>query len=282
MLAALAPHTAVAPIALAINTHADGDHWWGNAELPAGCEVLASAPTLAAMRDEAPPKRLAGLARTSSASGRLPGRLGQMGRYVGAMLSPFAFDEVTLRFPDRTFTGSTEEVVGGRRAVVTDHGAAHTGSDSVVHVPDAGVVYAADLLFVGITPVMWHGPVGNWIAALEWLLALDAETFVPGHGPVAGRADVEALHGYWTWLAAAVAAHHGAGRGTLETRRRLIREPEFAAYRGWVSPERMQISVSAIHSELSGGGPLPTAPLARARIFDQVASLGLELAAGRV
>lgn len=282
MLAALAPHTAAAPIALAFNTHSDGDHWWGNAELPAGCEILASAPTLAAMREEAPPKRLDGMARMSRVTGRLPGRLGRMGRYVGAMLSPFAFDEVELRFPDRSFAGESEEVVGGRRVVMADYGAAHTGSDCVVHVPDAGVVYTADLLFVGVTPAMWHGPAGNWIAALERLLALDAETFVPGHGPVCGRDEIERQHAYWTWLAAAVERHHAAGRGTLETGRRLIREPEFAAYGDWVCPERMQISVCVIHRHLSGKGVMPGGPVARGRVFDQVAALGLELASGRV
>lgn len=282
MLDAMAAHTRAAPIALAVNTHADGDHWWGNAELPAGCEILASAATLAAMREEAPPRRLAALGRTARAAGRIPGRPGRMGRYVGAMLAPFAFGDVELRHPGRSFSGDSEEDVGGRRAIVGDYGSAHTVSDAVVHVPDAGVVYTADLLFIGVTPVMWHGPVGNWIAALERLLALDAETFVPGHGPVATRADVEALHGYWSWLAAAVAAQRTQGLGPLATSRRLIRAPEFAAYRDWVSPERMQISVAAIHSELSGSGPLPTTPLARARIFDQVAALGLELASGGV
>lgn len=40
---------------------------------------------------------------------------------------------------------------------------------------------------------MWHGPLENWLTALGTLLALDADTFVPGHGPVGGRAEIEAL-----------------------------------------------------------------------------------------
>ena len=40
MLAAMAPLTADAPIATLVNSHSDGDHWWGNQEL-AGAEIVA-------------------------------------------------------------------------------------------------------------------------------------------------------------------------------------------------------------------------------------------------
>ena len=34
MLDEMAAHTEGAPVRVAVNTHSDGDHWWGNAELP--------------------------------------------------------------------------------------------------------------------------------------------------------------------------------------------------------------------------------------------------------
>ena len=44
MLAGLAPVTADCPITTLVNTHANGDHWFGN-ELVTGAEIIASAPT---------------------------------------------------------------------------------------------------------------------------------------------------------------------------------------------------------------------------------------------
>jgi cyclase len=46
---------------------------------------------------------------------------------------------------------------------------------------------------IGVTPVMWTGPMRRWRAALERLIDTGAQTFVPGHGPVCGIAEVERL-----------------------------------------------------------------------------------------
>jgi len=80
MLDAISPHTDRAPISLLINTHPDGDHWWGNAELP-GAEALASDSCATAMREEATPEKLLALRRVAQLSGRVPGRAGAVGRY---------------------------------------------------------------------------------------------------------------------------------------------------------------------------------------------------------
>lgn len=280
-LAAAAPQLAVAPIRLVVNTHSDGDHWWGNAEMPAGAEIVTGAASLEAMRAEASPAELGRLGALGRRAGPLPGPVGAMGRYVGAMLAPFAFGDVTLRLPDRTFTGQAEEAVGGRTLRLIEVGPAHTAGDLVVHVPDAGVVYAADILFVDATPVMWIGPVEGWIAALDTLLGLEADTFVPGHGPVTDRAGVQAVRDYWEWLRGIVAHAHGAGRSPLDAARAAARDDEFARYRGWVRPERMLISVTTIHRALSGRGPVGHSPVTRGRLFADVAKLGRELEAGR-
>eukprot|EP00959_Pyramimonas_sp_CCMP1952_P031910 669535-Pyramimonas_sp.AAC.1 len=41
-----------------------------------------------------------------------------------------------------------------------------------------------DLLFLGTSPIMWHGPTQNFVDALDVLSALDVDFFIPGHGPV--------------------------------------------------------------------------------------------------
>lgn len=272
MLEAFAPLTASAPITLVINTHPDVDHWWGNSELP-GAEVLASARAAHAMHDELAPKRMLALRRLSALTGRIPGRAGGGGRYVADMLAPFAIDKVALRFPDRTFTARRSEVVGGRELELIDYGSAHTASDSIVFVPDARVVYTGDLLFAGVTPVMWHGPVAAWLDALSAITALEADVFVAGHGTVSTRAELEELQRYWTWLAGAVATHRHTGRDAFETAVTLARSAEFTTFARWENPERLYINVATIARQLDGLGPIPATPLARAKAFDGVARL---------
>jgi cyclase len=277
MLAAVRPQTDRAPISLLFNTHPDVDHWWGNAELP-GAEILASAASATAMRQEATPEQMLMMRRVAQLSGRIPGRAGLVGRYVGTMLAPFALQEVTLRFPDRTYTERRSETIGGRELEFIDFGSAHTVSDSVVLVPDARVVFTGDLLFNRVTPVMWHGPVAGWLTALTALMALEADVFVAGHGPVGTRSELQALHDYWSWLSDAVRSGRGAGHGTLELAKRLCATSEFAAFGGWENPERLFVNVATLEREFRGLGPIPASPMARARAFDGVATLAAHLA----
>jgi cyclase len=273
------PTPTTTPIGLVINTHSDGDHWWGNAEAPRDAEIVTSEASRATMRKEQPPAALARLRTLAKLGSRLPGDVGLMGSYVNAMLEPFAFEQVQLRMPDRAFSGRETETVGGRELRLIEVGPAHTPGDLIVHVPDAGVVFAADMLFIGVTPVMWRGPLKNWLNALDLMLELDVETFIPGHGQVCGRTEVQLLRDYWVWLESAVVAAHGAGRSPLEASRAIARSAEFERYRDWGCAERMVISVTAIHRALSGEQPIAETALARGRLFAQVAKLGQELRA---
>jgi cyclase len=78
----------------------------------------------------------------------------------------------------------------------------HTPGDLMVLVDDAEVLFTGDICFFGVTPLAFGGDPAAWAAVLETLPDL-AETFVPGHGPMGGPDDIEALAGY---LSACVAA----------------------------------------------------------------------------
>jgi glyoxylase-like metal-dependent hydrolase (beta-lactamase superfamily II) len=283
MLQAMEPHTEKAPIELVVNTHSDGDHWWGNADAPQTAEILTSQASLDAMREEAPPKALARMKQltgvTRHVPGVVPGGIGPMGRYVSEMLAPFAFDEVTTRLPDRAFSGRAVEQVGGREIELIEVGPAHTPGDLMVFVRDARTVFAADILFFDATPVMWFGPLENWLAALDLLLGLEADTFVPGHGPVGGREQIEGLRDYWHWLGEGVTKAHERGLSAREAARELADDTGFERFSGWECPERMLISVTTVHRALSGEGRIPSTPQGRASVFAEVAKLERRLRA---
>ena len=89
-------------------------------------------------------------------------------RYRGADI---AFDErVTLR-------------LGNRDAEVLWLGRANTGGDAVVHVPDAKILVAGDVL-VHPFPFATQSYIGEWAAVLRKIEAMDLAAIVPGHGLV--------------------------------------------------------------------------------------------------
>jgi glyoxylase-like metal-dependent hydrolase (beta-lactamase superfamily II) len=102
-----------------------------------------------------------------------------------------ALKRTVITPPDRLVTTRDELDLGGRTAVLVHPGPAHTDHDLVVHVRDAGIVFAGD--------VVEHGPAGfttgsfsdetdlpGWPVALEAILALEPRIVVPGHGDAVG------------------------------------------------------------------------------------------------
>jgi cyclase len=207
MLDRFTDHTRTAPIATVVNTHANGDHCYGN-ELVTDVQVVASSATAAEMA-QVPPSMLAGLVRA-------PGDVGDLFRsFFGA----FDFEDTALRLPDRTFDGRLDLDVGGRRVELIEVGPAHTEGDTLVYVPDAGVVYTGDILFIGGTPIVWAGPLQNWIDACDLMLGMDAETVVPGHGPVTDKTGVVAVRDYLAWVNDEASARHAAGIDAFDAAR---------------------------------------------------------------
>jgi glyoxylase-like metal-dependent hydrolase (beta-lactamase superfamily II) len=47
---------------------------------------------------------------------------------------------------------------------------------------------------------VWDGPIDNWIAACDAILALDVDVVVPGHGPLTDKHGVQDTKDYWLRL----------------------------------------------------------------------------------
>jgi cyclase len=287
MLAAVAPLTEKAPIETVVNTHSDGDHWWGNQEV-AEAEIIATESASAVMEDESPAemKRFGALAGALRLAGSMPfpyprrGDVAVIASYVTEALAPFAFDEVRLVPPTRTFFGRLELDVGGREVRLIDVGPAHTPGDLIVWVPDARIAIAADILFTGVTPMMWAGPLERWVAALERLLELGAERLVPGHGPVCGPEEVRRLIDYWRWLDQAAGDRLEAGSSPVEAARELVLGDEIAerGFADWLAPERAVVNVRTIDAHRRGVAKRP-GPRELVAAFFRMALLARDLGA---
>lgn len=279
MLSALSGHLKTAPIRTVVNTHSDGDHWWGN-QLTQAREIIATERAARVMAHEGPElmKKLSlagGLFRCLGHC--LPGsvrraRCAAIADYFAAMMQPFVFKDIRPTLPTSTFSGIHRMEVGGRAVELIEVGPAHTAGDLVVVVPDARVLFAGDIVFLGTTPVMWEGPLRNWIAALETILKMDVEVIVPGHGPVTDKAGIELLRGYWVWLERMVQREHARGTIAPEACARIANSDEFhhRGYAGWECPERLVVNVHTLYRERAGKTSPPTV-LDRLRIMSRMA-----------
>jgi cyclase len=234
MLAAMDDVTAASPIATVVNTHANGDHCFGN-ELVGAAEIVASTAAAEEM-GHVPPALLAGLIAT-------PGEVGDMFRRV---FGAFRFEGITLTLPTRTFDGRLDIDVGGRPIELIEVGPAHTRGDVIVHSPNDKTVFTGDILFIGGTPIVWAGPLANWIAACDLMLGMDIETVVPGHGPVTDKAGVAQVRDYLTFVADAATARHDAGMSAWDAAQDIA----LGEFGDWGEFGRLAVNVEAVYRDL--------------------------------
>lgn len=237
-----------------VNTHSNGDHTYGNHLLPEA-RIIGSSACFEEM-EERPASVVHSVVEH-------PENFGAYGRFFAeTMGSRFDFSDIGHLPPTETFDGTMTLDIGGRRVELTELGPAHTRGDIVIHVPDARTVYTGDLVFHGGHPIIWAGPIGNWIAACDFILGLDVDTVVPGHGAVCGKPAVQALRDYLTHVQAETAKAFEAGLSWDAA----AYEVGYDAFDSWLDRERVVANVANVYRELSGGAVDPT----REEIMEQM------------
>lgn len=281
MLGAMRHFTVYAPIRVLVNTHSDGDHWFGN-ELVGAREIVTSERSLAAQREGEGPRQMRAfraLGKGMGGVGRLPvpgrGGLRAVSRYFAAMAAPFDWSGITPTPATRAFSGEETLEVGGVTVRLIEVGPAHTPGDLFVFVPGVRVLFSGDLMFLGVTPVMWAGPVGNWTAGLDRILELDVDVVVPGHGPVTDKDGVRAVRGYWELVEPLIRRAHGRGLAVDRAAEEVLRSEEFRSsdYAGWLHPERIVVNVDTIYREIEGRLDQPRSPRDVVGVFREIALL---------
>lgn len=239
MLDSMRGVTATRPIGTVVNTHANGDHCYGN-QLLGDSRIVASQAAAQEM-DEVPPA----LMHTFKSLD-----IGEDGnRLVADAFGPFKFDDIEPVPPTDTFTGSTTIDMGGTTITLEEVGPAHTQGDVIAWLPDARVVFTGDILFHGSTPIMWAGPIGNWIAACRRIRELEPTVVVPGHGPLADVSGVEQFERYLEWIDGEATKRHAAGMSALDA----AWDIELGQYADWGDSERTVITVDSIYAGLDPG-----------------------------
>ncbi len=241
MLDLMSVATRSAPIATVVNTHANGDHCYGN-QLVEGAEIVASSATAHEMM-EVPPSMLAAL-------NNAPGEIGDLFRHF---FGDFEFNDIDLAPPTRTFDGCLDVEVGGRVVELIEVGPAHTQGDTIAYVADSKTLYTGDILFIGGTPIVWAGPLDNWIAACDLMSELDIDVVVPGHGPLTDKAGIARVRDYLSFVLAEATLRHDAGMDAFDAAREIARDilgNTSRSFARWKEFGRISVNVDTVYRSI--------------------------------
>ncbi|WP_432829998.1 MBL fold metallo-hydrolase [Dactylosporangium sp. CA-092794] len=251
-LAAVEEAAPGSPIRKAVNTHQHGDHTYGNSLLPAATVLIGHEH----MRE--------GLLTDPIIDGCPP------------FWEPVPdWGGVTRRVPDVAVHDRLTVHAGGARIeLLHPGGPAHTTGDLVAWLPEHGVLFAGDLVFSGLTPLVFMGSVAGALRSLDWMAALEPAHLVPGHGPLLSGGEIAAtfdrLRRYYQWILTTADEGLAAGRTPLEAARAC----DLGEFAGWADAERLVLNLHRAYAERNGtdldlvaalidavtwrGGPMPT------------------------
>ncbi len=143
--------------------------------------------------------------------------------------------------PDDTYDGAEARIdLGGREVALRSVGRAHSPGDQIVHVEDAGVLFAGDLIEERIYPIVPFFPpligaedidLPTWRAALGDMQARAPSIIVPGHGNLGGVEIAGDVDGYLAALEEVAARGSDLDTMTAEMRRRYPtwEQPDYIA-----------------------------------------------------
>ncbi|MFP6807201.1 MAG: MBL fold metallo-hydrolase [Pseudomonadales bacterium] len=241
MLAAMADASGIKAddINTVVNTHANGDHTHGNG-LCTHAEIISSDASAREME--------ATSAEVMQGMMNAAPKMGDAGEYLLDIFGPFDFSDVAEKLPTRTFSGELELMVGDKQVQLIEVGPAHTGGDVLAYVAEDKTVFTGDILFIDGTPLMWAGPVANWIKACDRIIEMDADVIVPGHGPLTNNAGVKRMQDYLKHINKEARVRYDAGLSARDA----AFDISLNDYDAWLDTERIAINVDTLYREFSG------------------------------
>jgi cyclase len=152
------------PVTTVILTHSDGDHVNGLASFPAGITIIA--------HENNKKEQEAALA----AGGRGAPPAGHL--------------------PTQVVTKNKENLkIDGVKLEVFHWAPAHTSGDLVVYLPGDKIVFTGDIIATQMNDPLIHleknGSSEGWITTAKGIAGLNADQFVPGHGMLQSKADIQ-------------------------------------------------------------------------------------------
>ncbi len=221
-----------------INTHDDGEHWFGNEAAWAG-EIISTKACAKAMAGFTPEAMAEIMKQTSN--------LGDLEKFYLKHFGKFSFDNIAVALPSWTFEGRMELEVGSKKVELIEVGPCHSAGDLIVHIPHARTVFVGDIMIMGGHQIMWTGPVANFIKAIDLIISLEPKHIVPGHGPVTGTQGALEIKEYWEYYAHEAGRRYDQGMEVFAAAKDIPIGP----YAEFHNPEKIVVNVNALYKEFS-------------------------------
>jgi len=221
------------PIRWVVNTHAHGDHYFGNSVFKReGATVIAHRDTAGMMEHHFPleMKRRQGYFRQQQ----------------------FDPGEVRLVLPDVTFDSKVAITLGGRTVELLYLGAGQNPGDTFVFFPQEKVIFAGGPFSKNSWPNPSFTPsMAQWVELLRKIAAMEATVYLGGHGDIGTKQDVldeaRMLTDFDRGMREAVA------KGM--TKDEIIRNVKFERYKDVRNYYRMNLFISSYYHFLTTGRP---------------------------
>jgi glyoxylase-like metal-dependent hydrolase (beta-lactamase superfamily II) len=213
------------PVVAVFNTHIHGDHWLGNQAIKAtypDVPVYGHTEMLAMVKDGA----------------------GDTWVELMDTLTEGATKGTRVVGPDHALEHGDAIKIGNKTFRIHHYGQAHTRTDIMIEVVEDDVVFLGDNVTTDRIPRMSDGDFTGNINAVENILKIDANTWVPGHGRTG---DAEMVKGYRDYLTAVYASAKQAFDEDLDSSdvkpialKATVNYQDWAGYEGEIGPHGAQ------------------------------------------
>ncbi len=166
------------PIKYVINTHYHLDHTFGNSEFEKlGATIIVQENCNANIRN--------------------------FGEYALKNAGNYGLTQEDLEgtsvvFPGLAFKDRMTIDLGGEIIELIYFSPSHSTGSILVYLRAKKVMFAGDILFTEFHPFMGESDIAGWLSVLDYMLYLDAEKIIPGHGPLSAKKDVKEMKEYIT------------------------------------------------------------------------------------
>ncbi|WP_210275298.1 MBL fold metallo-hydrolase [Martelella soudanensis] len=232
-------------IGILVNTHADGDHTFGN-QLVKGARIIGTEGTVSDF-NRFDPKVLLAVQND-------PKKFGRSGEFMAECFRPFDFSGIELTPPTETFKDRMTIKVGDKTVELIEVGPSHSLGDALIYVPEDKILYTGDILFSAGTPIAWYGPIARWIDVCNMVLDMDVEIIVAGHGPLSTKDDVRKMRDYLLDITEKARPFYEQGVDYLDAAYRI----DLGEYRGWNDAERVVVTLRTLYDDFENAPVRPT------------------------